>query len=183
MEPEEGGDPVWKGARSVLTKKKETGTATRFGTIRFKYKHDAERAIQSLNGAMVQQSLLFMNRARYKLQDDRTSCRDRSAWRPKVNVHNKTAAQQVGKQIWRVKETKQDDGQGSSNRSGPAVFQSTEEDGKRMECLAVATLREVYTIEVIQYFLYANGLGMIKSGDDGHIERGDGFSAAKISDG
>lgn len=52
------------------------------------------------------------------------------------------------------------EGQGSSAKGpGPLIYMTTDEDDVRLDCLAIATVFETYTLGMLQEFLSINVLG------------------------
>ncbi|XP_057442206.1 serine/arginine-rich splicing factor SC35-like [Lotus japonicus] len=60
------------------------GRKARFGFVRFKYKIDADTAVQELHGALVDNSILVVNREKYEI--GMSGKRRASEWRPKGKI-------------------------------------------------------------------------------------------------
>lgn len=103
---------------------------------------------------MVDDSILEVKRAKYG--HPHNGRRMVQAWKHKV-TRRKSVVQSKVRREWRVKGAVQE------KLRGPVCYSTTEEEGIRLECMAVATLQEVYTLEVVQSFMYSSGLGVIKA--------------------
>lgn len=147
-----------------LQKRKKPGRRTRFAFIRFKHDKDACEAIRSLNGVWLLQSFLVVNKARFVSESRGDVVQHKVRRQKHGSVEPKVRQNTVGeggrkrrqqlKQVWRVKPQVQE--------AQDLIFQTTEEDRKRIETIAEASLDEVYTIGVLQDFLNVNGLSSIR---------------------
>lgn len=120
--------------------------------MRFRYEEDANVAIASLNGAMLQQSLLVVNRAKYvQSKEGQRSSGGEKVWRPKNTELQRRLE-------WQVKASTKEN---AAVQGGPAVFRTSADDASLIGRMAVATLRDVYTLEVVQDFVASSGLCLI----------------------
>lgn len=142
-----------------IQQKRRQGRRCRFGFVRYRYVVDAQRAVRGLNGALVLQSLLEVNWARYRDRDDRKQRVLDRVWRPKQVEGPKHG--KASKQVWRVKEAQGKESFVKGFEGGPVRYHSAMEESALLDCLAVASLKEVYTLEVVQQFLASSGLGII----------------------
>lgn len=147
--------------RVFLQRARRQGRRSRFGFARFRYAVDATAAVEGLNGVVVQDSMLVANKARYHRSSNGGSNRVMKSWRPKAIPVSQVPAKRME---WRIKKSREEVKKAREEVTcrGPLVFSSSMEDAVRMERLAIGTLRDVYTLEVVQDFVANSGLGLIR---------------------